>query len=80
MYEDINYYSLFNIVESGDGIGISESSSRTSPPPSHHSDDYGRSSGFYIYGNNRHGNRSNTSQCLAYNHGGLNIANPRFSH
>ena len=35
--------------------------SKTIPDPSHHSDDIGRSLGFYSYGHDRSGNRSQTS-------------------
>ena len=70
--------SLFNAVQIADGVGISVSWYRTSPSPSHHSGDHGRSSGFYSYGDNRSGHMYHTSQFSAYNHGGINISHPRF--
>ena len=46
MTEDINHYSLFNAVETVDGVGRSGFRPQTSPSPSHHSGDNGRSSDF----------------------------------
>ena len=46
--EDINHYSLFNVLESVVGVGKIGFRSRNSPSPSNHSGDYGRSSGFII--------------------------------
>ena len=51
---------------------------RTSPSPSHHSRDRGRSSGFYRYGDNISGLSYHTRQFSPYIHGGLNIAHPKF--
>ena len=76
--EEINQSSLFNVVESVDGIERIVSRSRTSPSPFNHSVYNGRLSGFYSYGDNRSGYRSHTSQFYEYNHGGINISYPRF--
>ena len=43
------------------------------------SDDLFRSLGFYIYGNDRSGHRSQTIRFISYNHGGLYIYHPRFT-
>ena len=77
--EDINHSSLLNFGESVDGVWRSGSRYRTSPYTSHHSDDCGRSSGFYSYGDNRSGNGSHTRQFSTYKNDRINIAHPRFT-
>ena len=75
---DINHSSLFNVGESADDIGRSRSWSRTSCSPSRNSGDRGISYFFLSFGDNKIGHTFLTSQFSAYNHGGLNIAHPRF--
>ena len=76
--EEINHSSLFNVGESVDGVGRSGYRYRTSPSPSHHSGDHGRSSGFNSYGDKRSGHMYHTSKFYVYNRVGLKISHPRF--
>ena len=76
--EEVNQYSLLNLGESVDGDGRSGSRYWTGLSPSHHSGDHSISSDFYSYGDNISGHRHHLIQFSAYNHGGLNIAHPRF--
>ena len=77
--EDINDSSFLNVGESVDGNGRRGSKSQTRPSTYCHSGDIGRSSGFYIHGDNRSGHGSQTIQFYSYNHGVLNISHPSFT-
>ena len=67
-----------NDGENIDGVGRSEFRSQTNPSPFHYSGVICRLLYFYIYGHEKSGNKSHTSQISSYNHGLLYISHPMF--
>ena len=76
-YQDTSHSYFQNGIESVYGDERIGYRSQTSPCPSNHSYDIGRSLGLYSCGHDRGGYGSHTSQFYLYNHGRLYISHPR---